>query len=376
MDGSIFTRKCCCERTYPQFGRVIVYMGHDENMGKCLFEDGFITPNMPKLQYAIGFEVRDDNLILKNELSEIAMKFFNCKVYVFEKRDGFNLLFYRYKDQVIPKTRLKPIATGKTSKVIELPEFPYQNVVDMVMDDYIPVFEVWGTKLDELGILHGPVDCKTVQEKERLPDLNAEVIAIMKADYRHHEYTFIPPEEMIEVASSYGLKTVPLHGVVELNPSEVVRLMEYAENLNRPTTVIEGFVLHCSSDGYGMFKVKPYDIMSKDVITSKTIPRDRILLEVTKILLETDVFEVARNPGEYLGQVYDYLKEDFQLTKDIQKKVKLVFAEAVAMELLKRDPGLTPERAGRSGIQGMFIRFISQIQKEKPEPVQPHPART
>jgi len=364
-EDTIFTRKCCRTMT-TRFGKAVVYMAHDENMGKCRFEDGFVTPNMPKLHYAIDFSAKDDKLILKDNLSPKAKEFLGENVYIFEKRDGFNLLFYMYREEIIPKTRMKPIATGKTSQVINMPGFPKEDIEEMVYDGYVPILEVWGTKLDELGIMHGPVNCRAVQARERLPELNTEVIAIMLADYDGNRYEFLPPDSMIDIAAVYGLKTAPLHDVVELTSENVKELMSRAEKINEQETLLEGFVAHCSNDGrYGMFKVKPYGIMAKDVITSKTVPRERIELETSKILLETDVEEIARNPELYIEQLNDYLKEDFRLTKEMGKKVRRVFAETVARELLRLDPDLTPEKAGRSGIHGMIIGAIVRIKREK-----------
>ncbi|ADC64743.1 hypothetical protein Ferp_0570 [Ferroglobus placidus DSM 10642] len=383
---AIFTRKCCRTMT-TKFGRVTVYMAHDEHMGKCLFEDGFVTPNMPKLHYAIDFSVRDDTLILKDSLSPKAREFQGGEAYVFEKRDGFNLLFYMYRGEVIPKTRMKPMATGKTAQVVTLPGFPREEVEELVRDGYIPIMEVWGTKIEELDIMHGPVNYRAVQEREGLPELNAEIIAIMRAESGERAsnnsgnnnsggsfskdtltlassnsiycYEFLPPDVMMETAESYGLKTAPLHDVVELSPENVKELMSWAEKVNEREVILEGFVAHCSiGTGYGMFKIKPYSIMAKDVITSKTIPRERIELEISKILLETDVEEIARNPGLYIEQLNDYLGEDFKLTKEMRKKARRVFAETIARELLRKNPDLTPEAAGRCGIHGMFIGFL------------------
>jgi len=340
-------------KVYPVVGKTSVCLKRDEDMGKCyIHRTGFITPNMPKLKYALSFSVVGEDLRITGLNPEIR-KF--ERAYVFEKRDGFNCLFYEYRGKIIPKTRLAPIATGVIGKVMELPEFPMGQITKLVRDGYVPIFEVWGTKLDELGILHGCVDVGRVQEKEGLPPLNVDLIAVMEADYNSYQYTFLPPEKIVDIALDYGLNPVKFHGTIRVEEDAITMLMKCCEIENEETTLTEGRVLHCYNGEYGMFKVKPYDIMKKDVLASKNIiPAERIKLEIQKVLLETDPLEVARNPDEYLRQVEEYLEEDYQLTKEMKKRVRSVFVEEVASRLTHL------EEPWKHGVHRMFIGAIKR----------------
>ena len=351
--------RLCIRKAYPIVGDTLVCMKRDENMGKCLIcSCNFITPNMPKLQYALDFEVVDENLILKDRLNPTIEKF--SEAHVFEKRDGFNCLFYLFKGKVIPKTRLAPIASGKIQQVIKLPGFPMKEIERMVRDCFVPVFEVWGTKLDEFGIMHGSVDLAKVQEREGLPELNVDLIGVMKADYESCEYEWLPPEEIIKKAEEYGLNHVKYHGTINLSVDSIKRLMDKIEDENREGIVREGVVLHCYNREYKMYKVKPYTLMQKDVVTASTIPRKRILLEISKVLVETDVLEVARNPVEYIRMVLDYLSEDYKITNKIAKKVNRVFVEAIAEAFVQKYPEYSSE-PWKLGVHKMFIGKIKSI---------------
>jgi len=71
-------------KTFPFFGKVKIWMYHDADMGKCVFEDGFVTPNMPKLHYAIQFDAVHFKIFDRLNPRMVRFK----KMYVFEKRDG------------------------------------------------------------------------------------------------------------------------------------------------------------------------------------------------------------------------------------------------------------------------------------------------
>ena len=364
----VYKSKFCKTKVYPIVGRTTVYMRHNRDFGKCLIHDGsFITPNMPKLSYAVDFKVNEDRIVLKG-LNPILRKFKTA--YVFEKRDGFNCLFYQYKDKVIPKTRQNPIATGKLMQIIQLRQFPIENIEKMVKDGFVPVFEVWGTilDLDKFKIVHGPVDIQKVKHLESLPDLNVDLIAVMKADYKTFTYTYLPPDKIIKLAKEYDLNSVKFHHVLDVSFQNVLREMKECEdfNLKNNSILTEGRVLHCyNGNEYEMFKLKPLDIMKKDVILRSTVPVDRIKAEISKILVENDISEVARNPQEYFEQLLNYLREDYNITRKMKNKVKEIFIETVAWEFLKKYPEC---QKFWEKVHPMFIGTIKRFKREVQSP--------
>ncbi|HDH44836.1 MAG TPA: hypothetical protein ENG66_05535 [Thermococcus sp.] len=359
---NLFQRKNCKTKEYPIVGKTTVYLKHDEYLGKCLIhENNFITPNMPKLQYLLKFKIEEDKLTLLDELQTQVKQAF-----VFEKRDGFNLLFYLWKEKVIPKTRLAPIATGTTRKIISHPLFPIQQITKMVKDGLIPIFEVWGTVLEKFRLVHGQVNFQRVQSLTGLPELNVELITVLRADYERGLYRYFHPSQMIQIAEQYGLRTPPLIYVGPLTPSKVKQLMKEASEQNRKhnTVIIEGYVAHLFNEKYQMFKIKPIEIMETDVIL-KGIPKQRVLRELTKILIETPLLEIARNPNEYMEELLKYLKEDYPLNAKIKRKITAIAIQEIAEQLLAQNPNLTPETAGRLGIHKWVIGAIIKQKEER-----------
>ncbi|RLC36274.1 hypothetical protein DRH29_04865, partial [candidate division Kazan bacterium] len=338
-----------------------VYLKHDQHFGACyLHATDQVTPNMPKLRYAINFEVREDKLEIKDSLNSELAKY--KEAYVFEKRDGFNLLFYKFRDKVIPKTRTAPIALGQIQKVIQLPEFPIKQIEQMVLDGFTPYFEVWGTKLDEFEIIHGCVNILEVQKAEGLPDLNCDLIAV-KQDNK-----WLSPDRMFQLAKQYDLEACKCYDIVEVSVSRVIDLMQRAEQLNEKvgTIITEGYVLHAYTPrfGLGMFKVKPYNVMLHDVIRShNTIPKDRVDLEISKLLLEYDLISVAKDPIPYLEMLYDYLEEDYKLTNKAKRRVLKQFTSRIARLLISEHNISSAEQAGRSGIHKCVIGALIQLLK-------------
>jgi len=111
-----------------------------------------------------------------------------------------------------------------------------------------------------------------------------------------------------------------------------------------------------------MFKVKPLNLMEKDVISAYTIPVDRIKLEITKIMLENDILEIARNPIEYLKEVIEYLSEDYKITNKLNRKVNNVFIETVAQEFVKKYPDC--KKPWKLGVHKMLIGSIKKLQSK------------
>ena len=340
------------------FGIVKIYMKRDERMGQCVFEDGTTTPNMPKLQYAIQFEIEGTTLKYLDRLNPEIAKFDNG--FAFEKRDGFNLLFYEWRGQIIPKTRMRPIASKKILKLIQLPEFPLKQIKSLVRDGYIPYFEVWGTKLSKFDITHGCVDVATVQEIEGLPSLNVDVIAIMNAETRK----FLPPEKWVKLALSYELYPVWLRGRYKITLENIYSLMDIMEEQNRQagTIITEGLVLHCyDGQDYKMFKVKPHSIMHRDVVTNFIFPEDRVQQEITKILIDVDILEIARELDNYYELLLDYLSEDYRLLKNHKRKIRGLFLQRIASAVRKEFPNKTYRELAELRIHKALFRFIKEL---------------
>jgi len=361
----LFNGKNCKTKNFPVVGQTTVYMKHDENFGKCLIhESNFVTPNMPKISYALRFSVSDSELIVHNELcQEIILNDFR-EAHVFEKRDGFNCLFYEYQNNLIPKTRGAPIATGEILELINEQAFPRDRILKIVLDGYVPVFEVWGSILDEHHILHGRVNVKVVEQRENKPSLNVELIGAMQAYYEKNIYTWVSFDRLQNIAKQYDLTTAPFYGMIKLSPEQIFKLMNHADALNHAagTTIIEGYVLHAHRDQeHGMFKVKPINIMTNDVIANSQIPPERVKAEISKLLVETTPLEIARNPFEFFEEAMNYLKEDYRLTNRLERKAKQIFIEEIA-NVLASQP-LTDE-PWRLGIHPMFLGQLRRVQKK------------
>jgi len=358
----LFTKENCKTKVFPVVGLTSVYMKHDENLGKCLIHnENFITPNMPKIGYALRFSVSDKEIIVRNEMNPQIISSGFKQALAFEKRDGFNCLFYEYQNNIIPKTRGGPIATGEILKIIKEQAFPRDSIFRMVTDGYVPVFEVWGSLLDEHNILHGRVNVKAVERRENRPPLNVDLIAVMSANYEQKIYEWINAERITKLARIYGLTTAPLYGVVSLDPESIFRLMRNADALNQAANsiVIEGYVLHVKNEfGSGMFKVKPISIMAYDVTVDSQIPPERVRAEISKLLVETPPLEVSKNPADYFSEVLAYLREDYRVTRRSEREIKQIFIEEVANKLAKC-PSLTKPWA-----LGVHPMFLGQLRRE------------
>lgn len=347
-------RECFIE----PFGRVLIYMKHNKDFGKCIFEDGFETPNMPKLPYAVDFTVNGRVLKLLDRLNPELLKY--SEGYVFEKRDGFNLLFYEWNNQIIPKTRIRPIASIKTRKIVKLPEFPLKEIIHLVKDGYIPYLEVWGTKLDEYDITHGCVNVAKVQEIENLPTLNVDVIAIKDVTTRK----FLHPERWFSLAIAYGLKPVKFYGSIKITYDNIIKLMRSAEEKNKEVgdIITEGFVLHCwNPTDYSMFKVKPYSVMYKDVILNFTLLDEKIHQEITKILLDVSALEIAKNLEQYYKLLLQYLSEENRLFRKQKMKARDIFLKRIAKAIREEFPQADYRELARLGIHSALFKHIKEV---------------
>ncbi len=355
-----------------ELGVCRVWMKRDEWMGKCILPDGFVTPNMPKLRYALEFASVPRFRVFRKLRRELES--FD-EMWVFEKRDGFNLLFYQWRGRVIPKTRLLPVAGGKTRRVIESPRFPLSEVEEMVRDGFTPVFEVWGSEVEKEGVKAGRVNKRVAEELEGLEGFNVDLIGVQVEE--RGGWRWLHPEKSIQLAGEYGLGHVKLHGVEEVSVEAVWRLMWEAErrNVEAGDVVTEGFVAHCYSGELKMFKVKAFSVMRDDV--SKTrLSRERVKLEVEKVLLESPIEDVARNPEGYLKQVIQYLEEDVEVSKREKRMVEDVFLEAVAEEVLRVNPDVAGEWMGRRGWHKRVIGAVLKMKRRDNALTQPDTPRT
>ena len=350
--------RCWRVEYFQEFGKVKIWMCRDERLGQCVFEDGFVTPNMPKLHYAIKFQGGSGFMIHKDLNEEI--KKFNV-MYVFEKRDGFNLLFYKYKNKIIPKTRMLPRAGGKTSLVVKDKDFPLETIKKVVNDGYVPYFEVWGTKVEnKYRIPAGDVNKTLAQKINGLPSLNVELIWVW--DFENKQ--FLHPIKIVELAEQYGLAHAPYFGKHKVSVITILDLMDKAEqqNLKYNDIVIEGFVAHCFLKGeYKMFKIKPPTVMKKHVTqVRKLIPLEAIKREIGKIIVEVDVEELAKEPIKHLKTIFEYLREDFMVSKKDRKNVMYVFTNEIAKEIVKQNLVSSLEDAGRKGYHKMVIGALAR----------------
>jgi hypothetical protein len=367
--SQLFTKENSKTKVFPVVGLTSVYMKHDTNFGKCLIHNGnFVTPNMPKIGYALCFSVNDKDVIVRNEMNPQIIRAGFKQAWAFEKRDGFNCLFYEYHNNLIPKTRGGPIATGEISKLIDEPAFPLDNIFKMVVDGYVPVFEVWGSLLDERNILHGRVNVREVERRENLPPLNVDLIGAMSANSRQGVYEWIDPEQITTLAWKYGLTTPPFCGIVSLDPKSIFQLMRNADALNQKANsiVTEGYVLHVKNEsGSGMFKVKPIPIMAHDVTVDAQIPPERVRAEISKLLVETPSLDVSKSPASYFAEVLAYLKEDYRVTRRSERGIKQIFIEEIANKLANL-PDLTKPWA-----LGVHPMFLGQLRRELAKTEQP-----
>ena len=359
-------------KSYQRLGDVSIYTGRDKNLGKCYFhKDGFITPNMPKLFYAFDFFVNLDDKIEIKGLSRNLPE--NSKVYIYEKRDGFNCLFYEYDGKIIPKTRMNPIARGMIMSIINLPQFPIKRIERMVRDGYIPIFEVWGSKLDKVAAenfidhVHGSIDMAKVEEAENLPELNVDLIAVMKI--KNNKYKYMSPSFIEKIANNYRLHSVKYHGYIDVTYDKLIEIMDGCQKVNEEAqaTITEGRVLHSYLHGeYRMFKLKPMPIMEHDVVQGKTIPMSRIELEISKILLENSINEIIKNPIEHIKEVIKYLSEDFIMINKFNRKVSSAFIDIICKEYVKENSIINIEELYKV-VHPSLIGKIKQIIKYNKE---------
>ncbi|MFA4798626.1 hypothetical protein [Pyrococcus kukulkanii] len=340
--------------------RALIYMKHDDYFGAGYIPDlNFFIPNMPKLQYAIGYSVdfEGERLIIHNRLSKKAEPFEGRNVRAFYKLDGFNLLAYEFDGDVIYKTRKNPEAGKNIRKVIDDEAFPRENIEEMVRAGYIPVMEVWGPKLREFNIMYGGTDVEKLAEVLGLEgDLFVHVIAVREFDNERF-HPFLHPRDAMHVAKFFGLDFAPVYSVIRMRSDEVIRVMAELEEENQRfgRAVYEGVVIHAGAGV--MLKVKPFSVMFRDVLAGERPTRSRILREASKALLERDFLTAGREFEGVVEEVLSYLAEDYKITREIVKSVREVVAEYIADGLVRE--GFTdPRGLGIEGVHGKVIGYV------------------
>lgn len=322
-------------------GKVHTVLSHNENLGVCYLENyDYITPNMPKLPYAFEFKFDGMNIILTKLNKYLEKRFSGATGIVFEKRDGFNLLFYPHPKtgEPIPKTRLKSVASIKIQRFIENEISDILEPVKNMLDDgYIPIFEVWGRKLNDYDIIYGGTDVSKVMELEGISkDPVAELLAVRKNDGCY--YPFVNLEEFLRIADEYGLKTPKIVEEVEINDDAFDKLKAMAEDFDETNKkygrpVFEGGVLHISKDGrYGMFKVKAIEVMKKDVLIASGVNSEvimnRIQIEISKLLNDFNIDQMLFDEWPIVkSQLREYLEEDIRDERLLNKVYKIALYE-------------------------------------------------
>ena len=336
-------------KKYPFLGNVKIWVKHDPQLGRCWFEmDGreVTTPNMPKLRYAIyESQFLRGNIIPKEQL--IGKEF-----YIFEKIDGFNLLFwamdYNGRVLIFPKTRMLPYAHGTIIKVISDPLFPLARIKQMMLEQNVyPVFEVWGRLLEELGIIHG-----AVEYTEDVPYIEPILIGAINPE----TLEFLHPQITLNLAEKYGFKTSFIRKQ-KLEYADFEALMNTVQEYNQwiNHTLTEGMVLHGVINGeVQMYKLKPHSVMQRDM--AKGVTQERILLELSKYLLEQDPKDAARELDETFNAIIKYIQEDTQVTATQIKLIRTVVATRLAEYFDPQE--WTPEKMGRAGVHGMVIGYF------------------
>jgi len=349
----------------PKYGTAAakIWMRHDQWMGKAVIHENLnvyrqVTPNMPKLPYCLDPE----SLELIDELKEFS------GIAVFDvKRDGFNVLFYPIygKDGgqvVVPKTRMSVIAKGRILNVLkEMPEDLKEKIEKMVADGYVPVFEVWGSKLEDYKVLTGITNKEATEKVEGLPyGLHFELTHMFRlAKYFEEwdDYEGLSPVQRQKIAREYGVKTVPQYVVLKVDRGEIkeyvyvgdlhdvkipetrdlkefmIQLMHEFDRVNEEHGVItEGAVVHF---GPNMCKLKAFEVMKHDIQRAKGVASiDRIEAEYSKVALEVPTMEIARRYEEIAEEIVKYIEEDFRLTKEGVKHVWNVVKDRVSTDLI------------------------------------------
>lgn len=335
---ALFEGKRNIKKTNFRGGLARVYVKHDGLFGTCLLPDGTLTPNMPKLEYFFNISPDQTREIVRisPSLREVTYS------YVFYKLDGFNLIAYPYKGEVIYKTRTLPEAAGNVKRVLEDPWFPHDAIKELVKDDYIPVLEVWGPKLEKYDILFGGTDVEAFADAFGYDDLNVTLVA-MRFPHPEEFYPYYNPALMIKTAGEYGIDPAPLLWKGKLEFVDALRIMRdmEEENLDRDKPIFEGAVVHSLGnfkaiikvEDYRIYKIKPFSILLKDVIFTRIPPVSRIKLELSKVLLEKNLVEASSMLDETIEEVIEYLAEDYKVTKDLKDAVFRVVRDHLARAL-------------------------------------------
>ncbi|RLG87281.1 MAG: hypothetical protein DRO39_00930 [Thermoprotei archaeon] len=374
----------------PRYGNIYadVYMRHNKYMGKAIIRgnervETQVTPNMPKLRYCID----PNTLKLMPELAE-----FTGRVYIDVKRDGFNLLFYPVHGRdggyvVLPKTRLRVYPSGKIIRALRrMPEDLRRKVEELVGRGYVPVFEAWGSELDEMGIRSGITDKRATEDIEDLPHgVHFEMTHLLRRSGGLREwdnYEPVSPEVRDEVAREHGIDLVPRYAVIEVEKGKIKRVVESSglhgvklpeerdlrefllklmsefDRVNEKCIVTEGSVLHF---GENMCKLKAWKVMKEDIGRRTGIPPIRkISSEYEKMALETSPFDMAKDLDEAYSKLMEYIEEDFQLSKKGKRFVRRVLVDKLATDIIRdtyggEDVGEFMKEMANSGVSRSVI---------------------
>lgn len=364
---------------HPLLGHLKIYKKRDENLGKALLIDyGAITPNMPKIPYFTGFKSKYDEFDIEvlPELHPDLKKLYGKKAYITLKYDGTNILFYKVGDKVIPKTRLNAVASRKVLNALNDKRFPWNVINSLVMNDYVPVIELWGTDVvSKYDLLNGGTNLKRFQELFKYNSYNATLLMMFKADYDNCEYELLHPKKTMKVLDEYSdgsLDYAYILDIVNVSYKNLYTFMEFFENVNNDfgSPVFEGAVAHIPSRKYGykMFKIKPLSLMRKDVMVNMfVIPVERIKLEIEKIIDSFDINLIAQKPEKHFRMLIeelesDYKKEDpeFHFVKRQVKYLWRAFTKKVVDNILSTYPSITIQEMVNSKFDGRIIGEVKR----------------
>jgi len=364
---------------HPLLGHIKIYKKRDENLGRALLTDyNIVTPNMPKIPYFTRFKSKyeDFDVEIIPELHPDLKKLYGRKAYITMKYDGTNILFYRVGDKVIPKTRLNAIASRKVLNALSDNRFPWDVINSLVMDDFVPVIELWGTDVvEKYNLLNGGTNLKKFQDLFKYNSYNATVLMVFKADYDNCNYELLPPKKAERVINGYSDGSIDFAYVldtVRVTYKNLYTFMKFFEDVNRHfgSNVFEGAVAHVASRKYGykMFKIKPFNIMKKDVMVNMfVIPVERIQLEMEKIFDSFDIIIIAQKPEKYFNMLIeelesDYRNEDpdFHFVKRQLKYLWRAFTKRITNELIHTFPNITIDFMVKHRFDGRIIGEIKR----------------
>jgi len=377
---------------------VYTYLPHDRHFGWSIIEKNNkrqVVPAIGKLKYPFEAGFGDDKVYIYPQLTKEAEKIPGGKLLI--KYDGYWTMAWEFDGRVVFRTRQKPFIGQKaaTAKIIEELNL-HERVKKYVKDGYWPMFEIWGPGLKKFGILNGgtrtaelwkelKIDQKApLTDKEKKLQIIPTVLGAFDIkEKRWLDYTdLLNTFEDLYIAET--LKTIGLDDYIPMHPRNVLKTIDYLEKWNlehgmkranyyiddnrivievpkfdNPEAMLEGAVLYAHDKHlYRGFKLKPYTVYVIDTYTKKKPPTWRIRQEVVKAISDEGELYYAKNPYKLTDKVLQYLAEDYEITKDIQKLVEKKTLRILAEIIMKNHPEYLEKHPRDLAKEGWHKSFI------------------